>query len=101
MAKETMAKYGSNTVVLNWIDSHVMKEVLRFVYSEKIEDLDEIAYKMAIVAKKLKMEKLMRVCVANIIATLSPENIFAALGVAVNLGDQDDLMRSCLDMIVG
>lgn len=82
------------------VSTAALKEVLRFMYNEKIEIQD---YKEAVeilhAANKFEMKKLEDVCVENLMDSLEKENVVECLKVADKFGAKE-LEKECLDMIV-
>lgn len=79
-------------------DSAIMKEVLRFLYSSEVENLDSIAYELAIAAEKYQLVDLKEMCINSIIKTIDSENVLQTLMASYRL-KSSKLKDKCVEMI--
>lgn len=80
-------------------DTAVMKEVLRFIHGNEVENLSAIACKLADAAKKYQLDGLKQLCLAHIVESLSTENVLQALLAADCSPTSKELKDECVEMI--
>lgn len=88
-----------NNIVKVTEDSVVMKEVLRFIYSNEVENLDAIANELVFAAEKYQIDDLKKMCLDNIIKTLNTENVLQTLVAADLLTKSEKLKEKCFEVI--
>ena len=76
-------------------DSIVMVEVLRFLYTNKIEDIDEVSSELVYAAEKYQLLELKQICVENIIENLSKENVVKSFIIADHI-NTEKLFEECI-----
>lgn len=80
-------------------DSVVMKEVLRFMYCQKVRFInEEITHKLAFAADMYQVEDLKEACINQIIFTLSTDNVLKSLILADQL--TKNLYSECMELII-
>lgn len=89
-----------NTKMKEKEDSVVMREVLRFIYSNEVENLSAIVNELVFAAEKYQLEGLKELCVDSIIEALNTENVFQSLMAADRLTKAEELKKKCVGMIV-
>lgn len=80
-------------------DSTTMKELLRFIYCNKVEGLKEKASKLAFAAEKYQIEELKQMCVESLAHSLTLQNVVEFIVIANSLSNATKLYNKCLDMI--
>lgn len=80
-------------------DSVIMREVLRFIYSYEVENLDAISCELVFAAQKYQLADLKALCIENIINTLSTKNVLQALLASDRLSKSDKLKDKCIAMV--
>lgn len=80
-------------------DAEIMKEVLRFIYCNDVEDIDEKAVKLIIAADKYHLSTLKEMCVDSIIDELSEENVVEALEICHLIPETGFLFTECLIVV--
>lgn len=63
-----------NEIVVADIDGPTMKEILRFVYTQEVQNLKTLASKLLYGAHKYEIYDLMMICAAEMIKNLTIEN---------------------------
>lgn len=81
-------------------DSAVMKQVLRFLYCDKIENLDQISYRLIFAAEKYQLKELTQMCIQNIIENLTFQNVIDSLIVSGRVTGFDSFFTECADFIL-
>lgn len=79
-------------------DSKTMKEVLRFIYYNEVEDLKLLARDLIYAAEKFDIEGLKKLCLNNIIESLSTENVVESLIISDRI-KAPKLFTECLELI--
>lgn len=80
-------------------DSTVMKEVLRFIYCDRVEDLDTISKKLIFAAEYYDLEVLKEICIRNIIQNLSKENVVEVLLITEKISGCEELFKKCVVVV--
>lgn len=81
-------------------ETEVVEEVLRFVYSNKVENLEELAFKLYRAASDFDLGTLKRICYNYILLNLSTENAVEAYTTAQHVGAPKDLIFRSFELIV-
>ena len=63
-----------NKIIINDIDGETMTEILRFIYTQEVNNIKELAPKLLHGADKYELDKLKKLCIAAMIESLSIEN---------------------------
>jgi speckle-type POZ protein len=80
--------------------SVVMKEVLRFIYCDEVEDIVDIASSLIFAAEKYELEKLKKICIESMIENLSKENVIECLLITEKIPRCEKLYEECVDVIL-
>lgn len=78
----------------------VIEEVLRFIYYNEAENLDELAFKLYRAASDFDIGKLKRICYNYILLNLSSENAIEAFTTAQHVGAPKELIKRSFELIV-
>lgn len=83
-------------------EAKTLLEVLRFIYCNKIENLELPGLTLALLyaANELKLESLKQICRDLILSRLTPTNVLEALAAFDSLG-MDKEFRKCAKFVVG
>lgn len=100
MLRSNMEESKKNFAFVPDFDSTTMKEVLRFIYYNHVENLPEIATELIYAAEKYQLDELKEICVKTIIATLSTNNVIDALIISDRVSNMNGLFEKCFDLIV-
>ncbi|KAF6202045.1 hypothetical protein GE061_004442 [Apolygus lucorum] len=98
MFETNMTESNMNRVVITDIEPDVFVELLRFMYSDKAENLEKVACGLLACAEKYALERLKVMCEESISANLSVENAADVLLLA-DLHRAVWLKRQALDFI--
>lgn len=60
----------------------VFENLLRFIYTDKVQNLSKIAFDLYVAAQKYQLEKLKTICINNLNSNLSTETILKVLKLA-------------------
>jgi len=74
MLEIDMIEANSGIANLTDIDGETMIEILRFMYTQDVENIKNLAPKLLYGAKKYELEKLEELCVLSMMKNLSKEN---------------------------
>lgn len=77
------------------LDKEVAEELLRYIYTDHVDNLDNLAPQLLSLAERLCLQGLKELCERNLIETITPENIASRLLVADEFGC-DALKRASL-----
>jgi speckle-type POZ protein len=80
-------------------NSKTMKEVLRFLYCNEVEQLKEISRDLVYAAEKYQLEGLKKLCLNSIISSLSNDNLVESLIISHRVSKASKLFNECLDLI--
>lgn len=80
-------------------DYIIMKEVLRFIYSNEVESLNLIACELVFAAEKYQLDDLKALCIDSIMESLSIQNVLNALLASDRLTKSEKLKHKCIEMI--
>lgn len=100
---ETMLKAGmreshENRVAIKDTSFKVLKEFIRFIYSEKVVNLEEIAEALFVVAHKYNVPELRDKCSQAMIQNVNAENVIDRL-ILANCYNENQLKYSCIFFI--
>jgi BTB/POZ domain len=90
---------SNNRVKVHDFDSKIMKEVLRFIYCNEVNELSTNAWELCFAAEKYDLQDLKTICFNRIIETLTSQNVLKALLIAHQLESSESLYIACLKMI--
>jgi speckle-type POZ protein len=80
------------------IGSDVVEELIRYVYTGKLEDIEEIADRVIVVAQKYGFPELKRICEAALIKQVRTDNAFNMYSLAVEV-DAQNLRKKVFDLM--
>lgn len=98
MLKTDMLESRMNQVIIPDYDSKVIRELLRFVYTGEVENIEDVAVDLIMAADKYQIDDLMAHCVKILSKKLAADNVVDLLLLADKLTN-DELYQSCVDMI--
>ncbi|XP_015126883.1 protein roadkill [Diachasma alloeum] len=70
------------TLDLTDLSHELTEELLRYVYSDHVDNLDTLASQLLSVAERFRLKGLKELCERNLIETLTPENVASLLLMA-------------------
>lgn len=80
-------------------DKDVLKEMLRYIYSTKVEEKFDKFGELLVLANKYEVEDLIKYCGTKILESLNTENAFE-IGTFAELHNAEDLMHQCVKFII-
>ncbi|XP_033217500.1 TD and POZ domain-containing protein 1-like [Belonocnema kinseyi] len=86
---------GTVKLEIQDVDPIVFYEMLRFIYTGSVENLDDIAYELLLAADKYHIENLKSVCEHALMKKVNSENVISMLKVADNRKG-DKLKNRCI-----
>lgn len=100
MLTTDMQEANKSSVDVPDFDSKTMKELLRFIYCNEVENLKLVAFTLIYAAEKYEIVKLKKICCDDIISKLSAENVVDALIIADRVSDMEKLFHQCIEFVV-
>ncbi|KAJ8675640.1 hypothetical protein QAD02_011426 [Eretmocerus hayati] len=91
-------KNARTVIEIKDVSYDVMKEVLRYMYAGKVNDLDKMAKGLHVAADKYLIESLKEICQNHLAHQLSAENVLEYLNFA-SVRNAPDLKKQCLDFV--
>jgi len=98
MFTHNMQEAKNNEVIIKDIDAEVMEELLRFVYTNKVQDITRIAKALLAAADKYALDSLKVVCESTLIGQMTVEDV-ASILVLSDLHRCNHLKDAALAMI--
>lgn len=99
MFEHPMKEKLNSEVEIGGIDQKVFKEMLRFMYVTKVDDIENIADRLLVAADRYSLEALKTMCEETLIANLSRENAVEYLRIA-DLHNVPNLKNQIIEFIV-
>jgi speckle-type POZ protein len=93
-----MKESQTKTIYISDIDATVLREMLRFVYTGRVENLEANASSLIMAADKYDMKDLKNLCTSSLIKSLSTANIFDTVSLADFFEDKF-LLFECIEFI--
>ncbi|XP_043479797.1 speckle-type POZ protein-like [Leptopilina heterotoma] len=72
----------TSLVKISDIRPAVFENLLRFIYTDKVQNLSKIAFDLYVAAQKYQLEKLKTICINNLNSNLSTETVLKVLKLA-------------------
>ena len=94
-----MDKNKSNSAKFDDIDSKTMLELLRFIYSGQITNIEEVDLQLLIVASKFGIDDLKQMCISPLMETFPKKGYTKVLKIADELRIED-LKENIIDFII-
>lgn len=93
-----MRETNENSVIIDDIQEKALYEFLRYVYSGKVRNIDEIVLDLLHAATKYNVLTLRELCLRTMSFNLSSSNIFEVL-LSSELYEETNLKKYCFDYI--
>lgn len=93
-----MRESEENLATIDDIDGKALMEFLRFVYSGRVEKLDDVACELLYASTKYNVPDLAPLCVSSLCRRLSHANILETVLLA-ELHNENELKLFCIDYI--
>lgn len=77
------------------VDGNVVFELMRFLYTGKVENIDEIAKDLMTIAEKYELPDLIKKCAVSLSMNLNVENVIEILFLAHQL-EEKVLLHNCI-----
>lgn len=98
MLTTTMSETGNRHVKLNDIDGETMLELLRFIYTQEVQNIKNLASKLLYGAEKYDLEYLKKLCIESLTEHLTPKNVIDCL-ILADRYRSEDLLEKCTSLI--
>lgn len=98
MFEHEMKERKQNRVNIVDVNYEILHELLKFIYTGKVENLEIMAGEMLAAADKYALDRLKRLCEKELCANLSTENAVEIL-ILADLHDADQLKVQAVDFI--
>lgn len=99
MLTSDMQETKESTVNVPDFNSKIIKELLRFIYCEEVENIEEIDSELIFAAEKYQIDELKEMCIDSMITTLSIENVIETYAIADLVSKGNKLLEHCIHMI--
>jgi len=100
MLSNEMKEAKLNAAKIPNIDGVTLKQLLRFIYCNRVENLPEVAEELMQAAEQYQLDKLKQQCCDSLIESLSLENVIVRYIIADHISNADVLFDKCMDMII-
>jgi len=100
MLSNEMKEAKLNAAKIPNIDGATLKELLRFIYYNRVEDLSEVAEELVQAAEQYQLDKLKKQCFESLIESLTVENVIARFQIADHVSNAVELFDECMNMII-
>jgi speckle-type POZ protein len=98
MLTTDMMEGKTKKLTLNDIDSATMLEIMRYIYTGKVQNLDKLASQILVAADKYDLKKLKKLCEYELFNQLTKDNVFELL-ILADRYDIQKLEENCLDIL--
>jgi speckle-type POZ protein len=98
MLTADMAEKKLSRIVIEDIDDATMQELLRFIYTNEVQNLDTLASKLLYAAEKYDIPELKSICASHLTEQVSEESVFDNLVLADRHNEQQ-LLTACMEFI--
>jgi len=98
MISSTMIEGSEKKVLINDIEGRTLMELIRFVYSGKVNEIDTIAGELLYAANKYDLQDLKPLCVESLALNLGVDNVLETL-VLADLHQEKYLKKFAMDFI--
>ena len=99
MFQSKMMESVKGEIKIDDTDEDVLKEMLRYIYSVKVEEKFEKFKELLVLADKYQVEDLIKYCGTKVVESLNTENVLQ-IGVFAELHNAEDLMQECVKFII-
>lgn len=100
MLNNNMKESNEGFVEIADFGSRTVKEVLRFIYCGKVQDLKMAARSLIHAAEKYELEELKEMCIDNIIEELSTINVLKCFQIANFISNGEKLSDECKEFTI-
>jgi len=100
MLSNEMKEAKENAAKIPNIDGATLKELLRYIYCNRVEDFPEVVEELVQAAEQYQLEKLKHLCFDFLIEQLSVENVIVYFQIADHISDASLLFDECMNMII-
>jgi speckle-type POZ protein len=94
-----MKESGLNAIHVEDFDSKTMRELLRFIYCEEVQDLKTIARDLIYAAEKYGVDGLKEICIEELVANVTDENVIETLIIADQISGTEKLIEKCIPIV--
>jgi hypothetical protein len=98
MLTTEMSEKKTSRIVVNDIDSEIMHELLRYMYTFEVENLHKHASDLIYCAEKYDLPQLKSLCVSNLVNAMTKDNVFNNLETFQRY-NEPKLLRECMEFI--
>jgi speckle-type POZ protein len=99
MLTSNMKEAATNTVEVDDLDSTTMRELLRFIYCGEVQDLKENVKDLIYAAEKYEVNQLKEICIEELAANVSEENVIETLIIADQVSGTEKLIEACIPIV--
>ena len=99
MFKSKMSESINKEVKIDDVEPDVLKEMLRFMYSAKVDESFTKFRELLVVADKYQVVELVELCGTKIVESLNKDNVLD-VGAFAEFHNADKLMKACVEFIL-
>lgn len=100
MLTSNMREAHQSVVLVPDFDSRVMLEVLRYIYVNEVQSLNEISRELVFAAEKYQILALKEICLVNILQSLRISNVVESFLIADRVSNAGKLFSKCVEIIM-
>ncbi|XP_065204072.1 speckle-type POZ protein-like [Planococcus citri] len=98
MFRNDMQESQKNRIVINDIEEETFEEMLHYIYTGKVKNLEESAFELLSVADKYDLKELKNACEGILLSKLSADNVGKIL-VLADMHNAEELKANALRFI--
>ena len=99
MLQTDMSERANGEIKINDADKDVLKEMVGYLYTAKVEEKFTKYKELLILANKYEVEELIKLCGTKVAESLNDDNALQ-VGVFAELHNAEDLMKACVKYIM-
>ena len=99
MFQSKMTESVKGEIRIDDADKDVLKELVRYIYSAKVEVNFDKFDELLVLANKYEVEELIKYCGTKVVNSLTPENVLQ-VGAFAELHNAEDLMKECVKFVM-
>lgn len=100
MLTSDMKEASEGSTAVPDFNSNIIEELLRFIYSGKVKNLDDIARELIYAADMYQLEQLKSKCIARIVTNVKEENVVESLIISDQIDKTEIIFNKCIDILI-
>ena len=98
MLRSDMSETNGGIIKMEDVDTEVLKEMLTYMYTAKIDDKFTKIQELLVLANKYEVVELMNYCGTKLVKSLNNENALE-IGIFAEFHNAEDLLKECVHYI--